>query len=151
MIIDCHAHVAPPSLMDDIQKNAASYPSLKLIPDPAGGFGLSFAGGKPTRPVAKPLSDIDARVKWMDGQKIERQVTGGWLDMFGYELPAEEGLRWSRLINKHLAELAATNSRFVALASVVVGLLQQERTSKSRRSRGCHHRPPRPTAGRGRH
>ncbi len=118
MIIDCHAHIAPPSLMAAIEKEAASFPSLRLVPDPAGGFGLSFVGGKATRPVAKPLSDIDARVKWMDGQKIERQVAGGWLDMFGYELPAEEGLRWSRLINAHLAELAKTNSRFVALATV---------------------------------
>jgi len=27
----------------------------------------------------------------MDEQRIDRQVVGGWLDMFGYELPAEEG------------------------------------------------------------
>ena len=33
---------------------------------------------------------------------IDRQVVGGWLDMFGYELPAAEGERWSRLANEHL-------------------------------------------------
>ena len=40
MIIDCHAHIAPPSLMAAIEKEAASFPSLRLVPDPAGGFGL---------------------------------------------------------------------------------------------------------------
>ncbi len=118
MIIDCHAHIAPPSLLKAIEANAASFPSLRLAPDPAGGFGLSFAGGKATRPVARPLSDIAARLKWMDEQNIERQVAGGWLDMFGYELPAEEGARWARLINTHLAELARAQPRFVALATV---------------------------------
>ena len=54
----------------------------------------------------------------MDEQKIERQVVGGWLDMFGYELPAEEGARWSRLINTHLAQAAKAEPRFVPLATV---------------------------------
>jgi aminocarboxymuconate-semialdehyde decarboxylase len=118
MIIDCHAHICPPSLAEAIRAEAASFPSLKLIDDPSGGFGLSFAGGKPTRPVAKPLSDVAGRVKWMDDQGIDRQVAGGWLDMFGYELPADEGLRWARLINHHLVDLSRQQDRFVPLATV---------------------------------
>ena len=54
----------------------------------------------------------------MDEQKIERQVVGGWLDMFGNELPAEEGAAWSRLINTHLAQTAMREPRFVPLATV---------------------------------
>jgi aminocarboxymuconate-semialdehyde decarboxylase len=38
--------------------------------------------------------------------------------MFGYELPADEGLRWSRLINAHLAGLAKEQTRFIPLATV---------------------------------
>ena len=90
MIIDCHAHLVPSSLLDAIRKDAASFPSLRLV-DAGGGIGFSFAGGKPTRPVSKPLIDVAGRLKWMDEQGIERQVVGGWLDMFGNELPAEEG------------------------------------------------------------
>ena len=118
MIIDCHAHICPPSLIEAIRANAASFPSLKLVEDGAGGFGLSFAGGKPTRPVAKPLSDVAGRIKWMDEQQIDRQVAGGWLDMFGYELPGAEGVAWARLINQHLQALASQEQRFVALATV---------------------------------
>jgi aminocarboxymuconate-semialdehyde decarboxylase len=117
MIIDCHAHVVPPSLFDAIRSDAKSFPSIRLIED-GGSLGFSFAGGKPTRPVSKPLSDLPARLKWMDDQKIERQVVGGWLDMFAYEVPAEEGARWSRLINAHLMQTAKSQPRFVPLATV---------------------------------
>ena len=117
MIIDCHAHLVPPSLLDAIRADAGKFPSVRLIEDGAS-LGFSFAGGKPTRPVSKPLSDIAARLKWMDEQKIERQIVGGWLDMFGNELPAEEGAAWARLANAHLAAAAKAEPRFIPLASV---------------------------------
>src|SRR5262249_60660758 len=77
-----------------------------------------FAGGKPTGRVSKPLSDFKARLAWMDQQGIDRQVVGGWVDMFGYELPAAEGEAWSRLINEALLAAAKAQSRFVPLATV---------------------------------
>ena len=117
MIIDCHAHLVPPSLLEAIRAQAVSFPSIRLIED-GGSLGFSFAGGKPTRPVSKPLSDLPGRLKWMDEQNIERQVVGGWLDMFGYEVPAEEGANWSRLINTHLRQTAKREPRFVTLATV---------------------------------
>jgi len=117
MIIDCHAHLVPPSLLDAIRAEKANFPSIKLIEEGAS-LGFAFAGNKPTRPVSKPLSDVAARLQWLDTNKIERQVVGGWLDMFGYEVPADEGARWSRLINTHLAEAAKEQSRFIALATV---------------------------------
>ncbi len=103
MIIDCHAHLVPPSLLEAIRANKEKFPSVRLIEE-GGSIGFSFAGGKPTRPVSKPLSDIAGRLQWMDTNKIERQVVGGWLDMFANEIPAEEGAQWSRLINTHLAQ-----------------------------------------------
>ena len=117
MIIDCHAHLVPPSLLEAIRAQAMSFPSIRLIED-GGSLGFSFAGGKPTRSVSKLLSDLPGRLKWMDEQKIERQVVGGWLDMFGNELPAEEGTRWARLINTHLAKIAKEQPRFIPLATV---------------------------------
>jgi len=117
MIIDCHAHLVPPALLDAVRADRASFPSVKLIEE-GGSLGFAFAGNKPTRPVSKPLSDIAGRLKWLDDNKIERQVVGGWLDMFAYEIPAEEGLRWSRLINTHLAKIAKEQPRFIPLATV---------------------------------
>ena len=117
MIIDCHAHLVPPGLLDAIRSKASEFPSVRLIEE-GGSLAFSFAGGKPTRPVSKPLSDLAGRLQWMDTQKVDRQVVGGWLDMFAYEIPGEEGLRWSRLINAHMVETAKAEPRFVPLASV---------------------------------
>lgn len=117
MIVDCHAHLVPPSLLEAIRADKASFPSIRSIEE-GGSLGFSFAGGKPTRPVSKPLSDISARLEWMDANKIDRQIVGGWLDMFAYEVPAEEGTRWSRLINDHLAQVCQDQPRFVPLATV---------------------------------
>jgi aminocarboxymuconate-semialdehyde decarboxylase len=120
MIVDSHAHLAPPQLLDAIRKEQSRFPSLRVIED-GGSLAFAFAGGKPTRPVSKPLSDVPARLAWMDKQGIERQVVGGWVDMFGYELPGAEGETWSRLINDALAAAAQTERRFVPLATVPLG------------------------------
>ena len=61
MIVDCHAHLVPPSLIEAVRANAGAFPSLKLVAD-GDAFGFSFAGGKATRPVAKPLSDLNGRL-----------------------------------------------------------------------------------------
>ena len=118
MIIDSHAHFVPPSLLAEIADTAADFHALKLVKH-KNGFGFSFAGGKPTRPVNPSLSDVAGRLDWMDKHQIDHQVVGGWLDMFGYEMPTEDGERWSRLINKHLdAFAAAQKGRFIPLASL---------------------------------
>jgi aminocarboxymuconate-semialdehyde decarboxylase len=103
--------------LDAVRKDAARFPSLKLI-DKDGALAFSFAGGKPTRPVSKPLSDIPERLAWMDKQGIDRQLTGGWVDMFGYELPGAEGEAWARLTNDALLAAAKAEPRFVPLATV---------------------------------
>jgi aminocarboxymuconate-semialdehyde decarboxylase len=71
--------------------------------------------------VSKPLSDIAGRVAWMKKQGIDRQVVGGWVDMFGYELASAEGEAWSRLANDMLMAAAKAEPRFVPLATVPLG------------------------------
>ncbi len=118
MIIDSHAHFIPPSLLDAIRDRLSEFPALELAHDDNGSFGFSFAGNKPTRAAAKMLSDTQGRLAWMDANGIDRQVNGGWLDMFGYEMPADQGQCWSMMINQHLKDFAAQNSRFIPLASL---------------------------------
>jgi aminocarboxymuconate-semialdehyde decarboxylase len=120
MIIDCHAHLVPPNLLAAIRKDAAQFPNVRLIDD-GGSLALAFAGGKPTRPVSKPLSDIPARLAWMSKQGIGHQVVGGWVDMFGYELPGAEAEAWSRLTNDCLLAASKSEPRFVPLATVPLG------------------------------
>ncbi len=114
MIIDAHAHLVPPTLVEVIKSKAETFPSVRITPE--GGF--SFSGGKPTRPVPKPLSDVAARTKWMDEQGVESQVVAGWLDIFGNDLPVAEGVAWSRLYNEHMLLTAKENPRFLPMACV---------------------------------
>ena len=120
MIVDCHAHLVPPDLLAAIRKDAARFPSVRQIED-GGSLAFSFAGAKPIRPVSKPLSDIPGRVAWMEKQGVDKQVVGGWVDMFGYEVKGEEGEAWSRLTNDALLAAAKAEPRFVPLATVPLG------------------------------
>jgi aminocarboxymuconate-semialdehyde decarboxylase len=117
MIVDTHAHFVPADLLASIRRERGRFPALRLIEE-GDSLGFAFAAGKPTRPVSKPLSDLRARLAWMDKQGIDRQVVGGWVDMFGYELPATEGEAWSRLINDALLAAAKAEPRLVPLATV---------------------------------
>ncbi len=117
MIVDAHAHLVPPDLLDAIRKDKARFPSVRQIED-GGSLAFAFAGAKPTRPVSKPLSDIPARLAWLKERGIDRQVTGGWVDMFGYEIPGEEGESWARLTNDALLAAGKANPAFVPLATV---------------------------------
>ena len=120
MIIDCHAHLVPPDLLVAIRKSAAKFPNVRQVED-GGSIALAFAGGKPTRPVSKPLSDLAGRGAWMAAQGIDKQVVGGWVDMFGYELPGTEAEAWSRLANECLLAAVKAEPRFVPLATVPLG------------------------------
>lgn len=120
MIVDCHAHLVPPDLLATIRKETARFPNVKQAEE-GGSLAFSFADGKQTRPISKPLSDIPARVAWMEKQGIDKQVVGGWVDMFGYELPGTEAEAWSRMINDALLATAKAQPRFVPLASVPLG------------------------------
>jgi aminocarboxymuconate-semialdehyde decarboxylase len=120
MIVDCHAHLVPPELLAAIRKEAARFPNARLI-EQDGSLAFAFAGGKPTRPVSKPLSDIPARLTWLAKNGIDKQVVGGWVDMFGYELSGAEGEAWARLTNDALLAAAKVEPHFVPLATVPLG------------------------------
>jgi aminocarboxymuconate-semialdehyde decarboxylase len=120
MIVDAHAHLVPPDLLAAIRKDAARFPNVRQIED-AGSLAFAFAGGKATRPVSKPLSDIPARLAWMSKNGIDKQVVGGWVDMFGYELPGPEAEAWACLANEVLLSASKEEPHFVPLATVPLG------------------------------
>ncbi len=117
MIVDCHAHLVPPACLEAMRKIAPKVPSVRLI-EQDGSLAFAFAGNKPTRPVAKGLTDIPARLAWMGKNGIDRQVCGGWVDSFGYEIPPGEGEIWSGVINDTLLDAARAEPRLVPLATV---------------------------------
>jgi len=116
MIIDMHAHYVPRIMLDELAKKCA-FPSIKVTEE-KGGLSFAFAGSKPTRPVMPLMSDVEKRREWMAAQGIDKQVVGGWLDMFAYELPPEEGADWSRYLNEHLLTAVKGSPDLIPLATV---------------------------------
>ena len=99
MIIDTHAHFTSQIMLAELKSKGGTFPNVELTEE-EGKFRLAFMGGVPTRPLSPKLYDADMRLQWMAEQSLDAQVVGGWLDSFGYELPAEEGEAWSRFMNE---------------------------------------------------
>ena len=116
MIIDVHAHFVPTAMLEALAGKRL-FPSVETTGDKSA-LRLSFAGQEPTRPVSPKLSDLGARQKWLSEQRIDHQVVGGWLDMFGYELPPDEGADWCRFMNEHLLAGAKQLASLAPLATV---------------------------------
>ena len=117
MIVDSHAHLSPQSLINAIRRERSRFPSVRVIEE-GDSIALAFGNAKPTRPVSKGLSDVSSRIAWMNDQRIDRQVVGGWVDSFGYELPPAEGEAWSRLANEAMLSATRAEPRLVPLATV---------------------------------
>jgi aminocarboxymuconate-semialdehyde decarboxylase len=117
LVIDVHAHFVPKCLFERFDAHAATFSGVKLLRDDKGAR-FQFPGGEPTRPVSPKLSDLADRRAWMDKNGIDHQLMGGWLDIFGYELTAQEGLAWSRFINACMWDELRSEPRFTPLATV---------------------------------
>ena len=117
MIIDTHAHFTPQSMLQALKRKISQFPSVELLVDDDT-YKLGFAGGKLTRPISRKLREVDQRLDWMRDQCIDAQINGGWLDSFGYELPAEEGAAWSRFLNEFLMSGTERHKALIPLATV---------------------------------
>ncbi len=130
---DVHAHVAPPGLIDELAAGRIRFPHVE-VRQRRGRVTVAFGDGPPTRPLAPGLTEPGPRTAWLDEQGIDRQVVGGWLDIFGYELPAAEGADWAVALTEAIAGLAAADTRLIPLA--VVPLQDPERAAAA-----LHERP----------
>lgn len=102
--IDIHAHLIPRSLTNDVSRLARDFPNVGVEGDAEGPRRFRFGQGSWTRPVMPGLLNVEARLAALERQHVRHQMNGGWLDAFGYELPTEEGVRWSRFLNDRLGE-----------------------------------------------
>jgi aminocarboxymuconate-semialdehyde decarboxylase len=117
MIIDTHAHVVPGSLIETLRAEKRIFPSVRLLTEGSTAR-MAFAGEAPTRPIAPLLSELEDRKEWLARRKITHQVVGGWTDVYGYELPGEEGADWARFLNEHLRKDAEALAALTPLATV---------------------------------
>jgi aminocarboxymuconate-semialdehyde decarboxylase len=117
MIIDAHAHYVPSSIIKELTSNMHLFPSVKMAVE-GQAVRFSFAGQDAKRPIPKGMTDAKGRGEWLNQKGIDRQIVGGWLDMFGYDIPADEGVAWSRFLNRHMLEGVKHHPFFIPLATV---------------------------------
>ena len=115
MAIDTHAHFIPQAMLEDLRNRISDFPNIDLI-EQSGSFQLAFAGGSPSRPIMGRLRETEDRNAWMKQNGIDVQISGGWVDAFGNQLPADEGAEWARYCNKWLMKTCGNDSGIVPLA-----------------------------------
>src|SRR5204863_2437674 len=134
MIIDTHAHTVPGTMLNALKSEPRLFPSVRLHADgqmPR----LEFAGGGIGRPIQPRLWDLAQRRDWLPSlteiknplsgvgagcqkAQVDGQLVGGWTDVYGYELPSEEGADWARFYNEHMQKDADGLPALSALATV---------------------------------
>ena len=117
MIIDTHAHMLPQSTLEALRSESNNFPSINLI-ESEEKYQLSFNGEKPTRPVMPKLRMFLEREQFLLSNGIDLQISGGWLDSFGYEIEPEEGADWSRFLNEGMLTDCKGRDELVPLATV---------------------------------
>jgi aminocarboxymuconate-semialdehyde decarboxylase len=117
MTYDVHAHVVPASLLDSLADDAGSC-GVRLVDDQPGPPRIAVGDQRPG-PVRADLLDTTTRLAAMDRAGVQAQLLSGWIALTGYELPAEQGVRWTRLFNEALAATVRTApDRFHGLCTV---------------------------------
>ena len=116
MIVDVHAHIVPPGVLPRLLENAGRY-GVRM--EHASGQHRAIMGSFVSRPFAPFLSYVRERLEAMDQQGVDVQLLSGWVELFGYDLSAEDGARFARMQNEAMAEVVALHpERFVGMASV---------------------------------
>ena len=116
-VIDVHSHVVPSVLLTDLAAGRTRFPHVEVRSDGERQV-VSFNGGTPTRPVVAGLTDADLRATWLADQGIDYQVVGGWLDIVGYDLPADEGAEWAQALTEAITDVAGADDRLIPLGTV---------------------------------
>ncbi|MGH3164931.1 MAG: amidohydrolase family protein [Trebonia sp.] len=118
-VIDVHAHLVPSALLDDLAAGRISFPHVEVRAH-GDTHVVAFSGGAPTRPVAPGLTDLRQRADWLTAQGIDRQLVGGWLDIFGYGLPSPEAADWADVLTAAITAQAeaAADDRLIPLGTV---------------------------------
>jgi aminocarboxymuconate-semialdehyde decarboxylase len=112
MIVDLHSHYFP---LDALRAQSA-WP-LSISDEPDGSCTLQFAGHRLN--IEPDLFDLDRQREALRQQRLDRRTLMPPPYTILYELPAADGLAWSRLLNDGTSAAARSDpSAFVGFATV---------------------------------
>jgi aminocarboxymuconate-semialdehyde decarboxylase len=116
-VIDLHAHLIPPRLVEALRRDGARYGVD--FGGPADAPTIRLDGSNWTKPLPIPLTRVAERLETIDRQGIDIQVQAPWIDFSGYTMPVPLAEKFAELQNETIAEVAAAHSgRFLGAATV---------------------------------
>jgi aminocarboxymuconate-semialdehyde decarboxylase len=119
--IDVHGHGIPAKLLDEIRRNGDRLYGGMTVADTETGPAVTIPGLGRIRPLAKAMLDFRDRLGWLDEHEIHQQIVSPWLDMQGYEMPAEAFAHWASAMNEALAEECdGSGGRLIGMATLAV-------------------------------
>ena len=110
MRIDAHAHVIVPEVLRE--------PWGPRVRWEDGAQVVAF-GGREIRSAVRDFVDVDAILAAQDEAGIDHVVLCPWVNLLGYEAPADEGLERGRVQNAGLCGLRAAHSDRVSVLGTV--------------------------------
>lgn len=117
MVIDIHAHFAPPEWIDELRRNGTKY-GCAVHEDAPGALSLRIGDAKPAA-ILPSLSDMRVRLETMAQRGLDRQVLSPSMGLVGYHLPASQGQNLSRLYNEAVvASAKKIDGRLIPAATV---------------------------------
>lgn len=108
-VIDVHAHIVPPSVIETLAARGRDF-GIDLLETEPGCHCCRFESGMRIRPFFETLTSIDIRLAEMDRQGVDREVLSIWADIFGYDLPAAKGALWHTVLNDCLARMCEAHA-----------------------------------------
>jgi aminocarboxymuconate-semialdehyde decarboxylase len=139
--IDIHAHGVPKQFLEEVKRTRLA--GVEVTAAANDGYIVTFPGCAPLRPAAGIMLDFTQRLGWLDGQGMQQQLIGPWLDVHGQELPARDGQTWVRQLNDAMIEsISGSGRRLLAhatlhLADVEAAARELERCVKKLGMTGC--------------
>jgi len=117
MVVDIHAHLFAPAAHRELREHPERFPGIEVV-SASGETTFVFPGLSRSPPVPEAMTDLEARLRWMDEEGIDLQVFGPWTDLLGYTLPLDQGAEWARFQNEHSSRLCADTPRLIPMATV---------------------------------
>ncbi len=116
-VVDVHAHHVGEPAVARIRDEGAAH-GVRLV-DQGPVTRVEVGGRLSGLPLLPALTDVPARLAWMDGAGVDVQLVAPWMDLAGYELDGPDGLWLAQVQNDALAALVAEHpDRFRAAAAV---------------------------------
>lgn len=113
--VDVHVHSVPRPLIDRVA--AGDFEGVELVRDGESPV-VQFPGMAASPPMPPRMLNASALAEAAASQHVSLQLLGPWTDLFGYTLPEEAAVAWSRGYNRALAVECAGSRHQEPMATI---------------------------------